>query len=580
MRPRSHLTAALIALGALAACGSPPVSTLAGPTPVASQPAPDASAEAVPAPVVARARPSAEALVGRVRVSAIVAARKLLPPFAAKDFGNEITDELGLDRGILTAPDALQKLGIDQAGTITFETFELDEAGAAMGAKLHGLAQVPDDEDLSQSILHEHARTARPGWFMTRVRVPVSGDAFGDLLDRGLGRRGARRTEIRSGEVAYTLGRAVWHTKRDGDSMLVELALSERLTEARDVRDALGALGAWSPTTSQPLLAGEDLVVRMVPSAMTTAGFFLAMQPLGEKIDKITDPQALRRTLANAYRNARSFDTLDAPEGKPRYASVVITQSGDKTTLTSTFAADTEPPRAEDWADSGVDFTVDGSALGFSINGPLLYGWKMIAGRDGVNPYYGHDIGRTAERADFLAPFLFVGDAPFLFGRAAMEQIEQVGHATLPFVRKWDRVGAAVTTGPWMGIDMFNVAFVGILPKTATEENAACALARDDKKCAAKDRLRPNAVANRAGWFVMRKKIDGRWVVMVSRNEASLKTLPIHVTEGARSPFIAMIDPKRTAQILGLTGSFTLPVFHSTLGLANDKKSFTFTLQP
>ncbi len=579
MRPRWHLARALIGL-ALTACGSPPVSTLTQSTAIASPPAADASAEAVPPPVVVRAHPSAEALVGRVRISAIVAARNLLPPFALKDFESEITDELGLDREILAGPDALQKLGLDQAGTITFETFELDEAGAAMGAKLHGLAELPGDEDLSESVLHEHARTAKPGWFMTRVRVPVSGDAFGDLFDRGLTRRGARRTEIHSGEVAYTLGRSVWHTKRDGDSMFVELALSERLTDARDVRDALGSLAAWSPTTTQPLTASEDLVVRVMPSAVRAAGFFLAMQPLGEKIDKIADPQALRRTLANTYRHARALDTLDAPEGKHRYASVVLTQSGGKTTLTSTFAADTEPPRTEDWTDSGADFTVDGSALGFSINGPLLYGWKMIEGRDGVNPYYGHDIGRSGERAGFLAPFLFVGDAPFLFGRAAMEQIEEVGHATLPFVRKWDRVGAAVTTGPAMGIDRFSVTFVGVLPKTATEENAACALARDEKKCSAKDRLRPNAAVNRAGWFVMRKKIDGRWVVTVSRDEASLKKLPIHVTEGARSPFIAMIDPKRTAQIIGLSGSFMLPVFHSTLGLANDKKSFTFKLEP
>lgn len=571
---------AALALGfsVLTACGSTPPSTAPStPLPSASAKAPMEPAKAPEPATPVGTRASSNAFVLRLRPSALVKGRDLFSSVLTIGQLDEVGTDIGLDHGELRGPDPLAKLGIDPAGVVTIESFQLDERGAAIVDRMRGLRADVDEATLGASAVETYRSTGRRGWFLSRVNVPIRGDALGELVERGLTLRGARRVPLGAGDVAYVLGRSVWHVRSTKSELSVELALGDTPTEPRDVRAGLAALAAWAPTSEPALAPREDVVLRTRPGALATAGYFLGIARLGELDDTRLDPDAAQRFAARVGREVRALDGIDAPDGAPRYESVVVSFAGDTISHTSTLSPGAEAFRARDFDESGAEVSIDHAFLQLSIDGALLYGWRLIPSTDGANPYYARDVKRAVERAGFPAELLLVGEAPFLLVRVAMEEAESIGQATLPFMRKWDRLGVVLVERPSRSPESV---FVGVLPASTTEEAAACALSRGEKGCPTSERLRANATTNRNGYAITRKKEGGRWVVLACRDEKILKEASVHVTVGARPAFAGMIDPQVFARSLGVAGKIPLPVLHGKTKLASDGRSFTVTIEP
>ncbi len=559
----------------LGGCGSPPApppEAPLAPTAATSAPRPPEP----PAPE-GHARASSEGLVARVRATELARARDLLaqivPPAAIDQAGVE----LGLDPGTLTTSGALEKLGVDGAGVVTLETFQLDDRAAALADKLGGVQPDRDDASFGARYVETYRAARTPGWFLSRVRVPTTNDVLGDRVESALTRRGGRRSVIADRDTAFTLGRSVWHVKSEPGALRVELAIGDRPTDGRDVRSALAALGWWSATAAPALASTETLSLRMRPSVVRESGSLLSSLQLGDDVASTADPDAAQLFFARVARESAALRGIDAPDGTPRYDSVVVTGTEKSYALTSTLSAGAEAFRPSDWSTQGADVAVDGATLTVAVNGPLLYGWKVIPTRAGVNPYYLRDINVEGGRAGFPTELLLAGDAPFLLLREAMEEAEALGQATLPWMRKWERLGAVLVTPAGGSADTL---YFGLLPASTTEEAAACALSRQETRCAPAERLKPKVVTSREGFRVTRRKIDGRWVVLASRSEVILKTAVVHVKSGARPAYAASLDPAAFGRALGLGRPLVMPTLQGGARLAADGRSYTFEIGP
>jgi hypothetical protein len=549
---------------------------------VAIESAPSASASAAPGVPLAldvKARPSHDGAVLRVRVSELERLRTLVVGMLGGRDLEDFERELGLDRGLLgrSGGEAFSRLGIDPTGVVTVEAFELDERADAAVGRLRA-AMAADEADRGGKFLDAYHASPRSGWLLTRASFPVTGDGLGDRIERALVERGGRRLPIASGEVAYTLGRAVWHVATAGPKLRVELALGDHVTDPHDVRDALGALAAWAESASSDLAPNEGASLRMRPAVVEASGLYLGAQRLAElDVGQALDADALRARAARIEDQAAALAGIDAPDGRPRYETVSFSLRGDTLSMTSTLAQGSPPLDKSDFVEDGAEFEVDGSTFRMGVNGAALYGWRILPTAPGVNPYYGRDVKRQMSHADFPAEVLLLGETPFLLARALMEGAEPIGQATLPFMRKWDRLGVAAVARPTRSAEEV---FVGVLPAAATEENAACALSQKERGCAQTERIKPKGALSRGGFSITRRKIEGRWVVVASRDPALAKDAVVHVKVGPRPALAFAVDPAALAKDIGLSTGGALPSLRAAARRADDGRGYTATLSP
>ena len=525
-------------------------------------------------PLDVHPRASRNAIVARARVSALDKARLIGVALAAGRDLDELGLELGLGPGELTGPAAMEKLGIDPSGTVTFESFELDERANAGVARLKKPDCCRSDEQTASSVF---AMKREAGWFLSRVEISTKGDALDDLVERNLMRNDAVRTSSGPLETTFTLGQTVWLVKKQPTSLRIELAVSMADARSRDVRSARNALASWQPTTAPALEPGQDFVLSSQPEAAADAGFFIALQDAVRATGRDMDPAAAQSMVVERFRDAQTLYGIDAPTRAQRYGSVVFETRGNAATFTSTLASTTEPFRPEAWTKTGADLAIDGAAMLLSINGPLAYGWKMIPDSPGKNAYYLGHIGRAAKKAGFPALVLLAGEAPFAVARAILEDAEGIGQATLPFMARFERLGFAIL--PAQAASRPEVYF-GLMASGATEENAACVLAKKDKGCTPAERLKANAIVTRDGFTVTRRSIDKRWVVLAAKNEAALKAIKPRLVSGARAPYSLHLDLVAASNAEGKHLGKGFDVYDIAGDLAPDAKSFRFTAKP
>ncbi len=447
--------------------------------------------------------------------------------------------QLDLPTGLLTSPTLLDDLGIDANGVLTLETFELDARATAQVKRIENVDRSLADDVLGETLAGEPHQ--RDGWFLTRLRVPVrAGAKLGKIVESSLGHLRASRWQSPSSDVrVFGLHDTLWVLRDVPGSLEIGLAMGPSDLRGSDARVALAALSAWG--SAPPLeLRESDIVAELHPSAIADAGLWIdLMRVLDVTSSGDVDVEVARRILAQGFREATETLRISAPDGAARYDDLRVTVRGLDITVKSSLASSAPRLDAATWSTDGAglaDLAFPTTGSNVATNGALAYAWPLLPRTPGQNPFHGGTARRAVVDAGFAGAVLVLGDLPFLATRLALEGAEPLGQATLPFMRRFERLAVSHPSPTGESI------YFGLLVNDATEEQAACALAREPEKCAKTERIGAKGTTSLKGFFVTRRRVDGRWVVAASPDKALLDKTPLAVKAGARPALRATVD--------------------------------------
>lgn len=133
-------------------------------------------------------------------------------------------------------------------------------------------------------------------------------------------------------------------------------------------------------------------------------------------------------------------------------------------------------------------------------------------------------------------------------------------------MRRFERLGVADVEGRPL--------YLGLLRANATDEQAACALAASDETCGKADRLPSSGVASIRGFFVGRRKLAGRWVVVASPKKELAEKGRVEVVAGPRPALGLVLD---VGQELGIR---QLGRYRIEVQMTPDRRSFQASCVP
>lgn len=551
--------AVVLAGSIVVGCGPSPV-PLVLPT---SAPATHTAAPIASEPEAVPQRRSSEAFVAAARPDAVVAwvKRMLFAPEVA-----QLERGLGLAPGSLSTPEGLEALGVDRAGTATLEAFELDARSAAEAERLAHVDRAQPDAELADALVLESKRV-QEGFVLTRLRVPAKpGGALRRVVETALQRAHASQWRAPSADVSV-LGfeEAIWILRDVPGALEVSIAMGQREIRGALVRSAVAALSAWGEGTL-PRLDGDDFALVVHPAAIARAGAWIGVSRTAEvAFGEAIDPSQSRRILVEGFREATQALRLDAPRGAPRYAEVRVAARGPRVVVRSSLAKDEPSFEPSSWSAS-VDTLVPGASSFVSINGALAYDWPLLPATDGLNPYLGGAAHTAMRESGFAGYLLLLGDAPFFAARLSLELAEPLSQPTRPFLQRFERLGVAMLPR--------SVVHVGTLVASATEEKAACALSRVDEKCPKAERIPTKGALAQGGFYVSRRRIDDRWVLVASRDKAALDATKIELAHGAHRAVEGALD------FDSMFGRKGLGRYRVEVALGADGRSFEATCNP
>jgi hypothetical protein len=480
---------------------------------------------------------------------------------------------LGMQPQVLNGPGVLETLGIDAAGTILLEGFELDARAESQLTRLQGFRPDLDPELLGEGLLSE-SRATQAGLVMGRVRVPVRpGGALRSTLERALSESGVRHVaNLQGGGRAMATHDVVIVIQEEGSSLDVGFGLVRAGSAEARSRLVVAALKAWAKPKARTLDPTEHAVLTVRPGAVGKSGLIMGMiQTFGAVRD--LNPSQSRRMAAQGFREAAQNLRIDAPDGFPRYDHATLTLKGKTLELVAHLSRETAKLDDAAWKTDGTVVDFPAADLLLSVNGSLLYGWPMLPPGDGKNPYRGRDLDNVLDDAGISGPVVLGPDMPFFVARAVVEGAENIGQRTLPFMRRFERIGATGIAGDGDPL------FFAILAAN-DEERAKCALAVAETKCKKTDEIPAGKISKRDRFHVERKKVAGRWLFLASENKDNLSKLPAKLSQGARSAYEARFDIDKLTRELGATQKTSFGRYRLSAERGTDGKSFRFVAQP
>jgi hypothetical protein len=513
----------------------------------------EASAEPAPA-----SRPSSRAFVATMTVGDL---GMLLAhsPLAHAFFIEAVED--ASDRGVEAqaspspAEDWPAKLGVAASTRVVVEGSELDARAAAAAGRWR-LYDPSLPRDVVGASLAEEPAAKKQGFVMSRVTVASAETKLPELV-AGAFRAESAPTPVEGGRMfTRRAGDAVVVRTVGGATEVARVVGTSPITPS-DAKRVLQALDAWE----RPPAESGALRVELRPPAMSLASFWLVTS---RGVGPATvDPFSAARALEEG----KVALMVDAPEYEPRYAKVVV-EVGPTVVATADLAGSTPPPDPRLWSTDGADVEIDGARGKLSVNGELLFDWPLLPKSVRGNPYRAHEIDRMVTRPTSRA-LLLGGELPFYLARLTVEQMEQVGQPTRRFMRRFERVGCVSLVDRGGALACF-----GLVDASATEEQIGCALEPEDRGCATAARLVRDKPVGRAGFWIMRRKVGDRTVLLAARSVDDVKALKPKVVKGKRAAFVADVPPESLGSIPSLADS----AFHLEGKLAGS--SLVFEARP
>lgn len=409
-------------------------------------------------------------------------------------------------------------LGVAPETPVVVEGLELDARAAAAAARWR-LYDPTLPQDIVGASLAEEPAAKKEGFVMSRFTVASTESKLPALVEAAM-RADGSATPVEGGELFVTqTGEAVVVRTIAGATEVARVVSSSSLG-ATDARRVLAALDAWQ----HPIPESAAPRIELTPPALSLASFWLVTAK-GVSPSSV-DPVAAARAL----QEGKIALMVDAPQYEARYSKVVI-ELEPSFRATVELASRTAPIDPALFSTSGADVDIVGSEARVAINGALLYAWPLLPKTIDGNPYRAQDVDRFVSR-NTTRSLLLGGDLPVYWMRKAMEHIEELGQPTLAFMRRFERLGCAKMPGPNGVITCF-----GLLVASASEEEASCALEREDHGCATTARLVRDKPIARYGYQIVRKKLEGRTVILASRDVSGVTQVKIAIPTGTRPAF-------------------------------------------
>jgi hypothetical protein len=177
-----------------------------------------------------------------------------------------------------------------------------------------------------------------------------------------------------------------------------------------------------------------------------------------------------------------------------------------------------------------------------------------------VNPYRGHAANDAIHEAGAAGMLVIAGDAPFVAARIALETAEELGQPTKAFMRRFERLGVAHVER--------SIVYVGLVADGADEEHVACALSRTGERCGKDERIPDKGITTVRGYSVARRRIDGRWLILASRERKAIGAAKVSLSQGPAPLVRAALDLKE------ILGRADLGSFRFDVDLSSDRRSF------
>jgi hypothetical protein len=447
---------------------------------------------------------------------------------------------------------------------ITFEAFELDARAATDFTMLRSIAanRLPDTG------LADRLNEVSQGFAMARVRIPVNSKNPRKLIERLIRQEGDPERSVEPGALTIVRGQTLW-VLREIDKSTLELgvALGRDIRTASRAEEAQRALAAWA-TRDKAISSKDEAHVSANPALIANVAFYTGVAVTMSAVAEI-DPSQAEAIAREGFTEASRNLGLAAPEGDTRYASMTASLAGNTIVGSVKLGPNVVFERAM-WTTAGADVDFADAAGIFQVNGALAYGWPSLPVRPNENRYSARDVMRAVREAGFGGLFVILPDFPFLIARTALEEEgASLGHATLPFMRRFERLGV-------VGNERSGETVFGLLPKETTEEGAACALTRNGAPCPKAERISATKIETRNGFFIKRSRFADRWLIAASRDKSAIEKLAPRVTVGDRPAIHARVDFDKIFAFF--RAPFRLGVGTATARLSTRGDEYNFTM--